>query len=285
MSENTYRISLERKNFSIADTELGKLLHFDWTRGNTQITISATIMEMNFFNVAYWNFSPQRVPFWILYWNLSPGGELFVDGKWIKMESDKVYLLSPFTPFQSRNHSSFMQFYLYMKLSSNIPVVRGLYVFPSDLLKQNFLFIEDTLSPTKGALRIIGVFCQYFSMLPDSVFLKAEEIIDSRIYKALQIIEKEYSMPLPLKSLSRRVNMSLNNFLRVFKMEMKTTPKRYILRTRISKVAELLVKTDMKLDEIVEKTGFSNRFHLSKAFKRMVGSSPGCYREATSTRC
>jgi AraC family transcriptional regulator len=43
---------------------------------------------------------------------------------------------------------------------------------------------------------------------------------------------------------------------------------------RIEAAKVQLVRGDLKLDAIAIQTGFADAFHLSRTFKRMVGSSP-----------
>jgi AraC family transcriptional regulator len=53
------------------------------------------------------------------------------------------------------------------------------------------------------------------------------------------------------------------------------TLHKYIFRQRLIKAYELVNTTDKSLEEIAEMCGFSSQSHLSTAFKKEYGISPG----------
>lgn len=63
-----------------------------------------------------------------------------------------------------------------------------------------------------------------------------------------------------------------------FKKLLGRTPHQEILRVQLDRVKQLLVETELPLQEIAEKTGFSHVEYLSVAFKREVGAPPSRYR-------
>ena len=52
----------------------------------------------------------------------------------------------------------------------------------------------------------------------------------------------------------------------------------YLKRTRIEKAKELLLNTDLKINEVSEKVGFKNPQHFASSFKKIVGLTPIEYR-------
>jgi LacI family transcriptional regulator len=56
------------------------------------------------------------------------------------------------------------------------------------------------------------------------------------------------------------------------------TPGSLIRQTQIRRVRQLLVETDLPLERIGSLAGFKHPEHLSVAFKRTVGQTPGEYR-------
>jgi AraC-like DNA-binding protein len=61
----------------------------------------------------------------------------------------------------------------------------------------------------------------------------------------------------------------------IFKKSEKMTLHKYIFRQRLIKAYELVNTTDKSLEEIAEMCGFSSQSHLSTAFKKEYGISPG----------
>ena len=63
-----------------------------------------------------------------------------------------------------------------------------------------------------------------------------------------------------------------------FKRLIGRTPHEEILRVRLNRVKELLVETDLSLDEIAERTAFNHVEYLSVAFRREIGIPPSQFR-------
>ncbi|NJM15906.1 MAG: helix-turn-helix domain-containing protein [Bacteroidales bacterium] len=79
--------------------------------------------------------------------------------------------------------------------------------------------------------------------------------------------------------MATRINMAANSFTRYFKRQLNISPQAYIRKLRLDKACELLDHTLMSIEEISEAAGFSDRFHFSKAFKKLKGITPVEYRK------
>ena len=75
-----------------------------------------------------------------------------------------------------------------------------------------------------------------------------------------------------ITSLSRR------QLERRFREELGRTPHEQITTTKIDRVKQLLRETDMTLEQIAPKAGYSHKESLSAVFKRETGETPGDYR-------
>ena len=64
-----------------------------------------------------------------------------------------------------------------------------------------------------------------------------------------------------------------------FKLHLGKTLYQYLLELRISKIRDLLDRSSMSLDSIAKQTGYSSKMALSLAFKRVIGITPGKYRQ------
>ena len=71
---------------------------------------------------------------------------------------------------------------------------------------------------------------------------------------------------------------------RLFKEHLHTTIIKEINDLRIKKCKELLLNTNMTLDEICAYAGFSNRQHLIYEFKASTGLSPADFRKMRDNR-
>jgi transcriptional regulator GlxA family with amidase domain len=105
---------------------------------------------------------------------------------------------------------------------------------------------------------------------------------DSRISRALLIMEQNLSSPLSVAKLADRVNLSTRQLERLFKDETGHAPQTTYLRLRL-KHARWMLKTDLSLASIAAETGFVDGSHLSKAFKAAFGSNPSEERRKSSS--
>jgi transcriptional regulator GlxA family with amidase domain len=78
--------------------------------------------------------------------------------------------------------------------------------------------------------------------------------------------------------------MSVRNFERVFTREVGTTPSHYVLRTRVEAARRLLEVTDRGLKQVAADTGFSSVALMRRTFVRLLGITPGRYRDVAADR-
>lgn len=106
---------------------------------------------------------------------------------------------------------------------------------------------------------------------------------DSRISRAMLIMEQNLSAPLPVARLASQVNLSTRQLERLFKEETGQAPQTTYLRLRL-KHARWMLNTDLSLAAIAAETGFVDGSHLSKAFKAAFGKNPSEERRKTMER-
>lgn len=96
------------------------------------------------------------------------------------------------------------------------------------------------------------------------------------------IQQNYYDQNLGAASLSEEFRISTSYLSRIFKADMGMGVVDYIHRVRIDAARELLLTTELPLEEIAEKSGFSNRWSFMRVFKNMVGTTPGAFRTHTA---
>lgn len=99
-----------------------------------------------------------------------------------------------------------------------------------------------------------------------------------RFREALAYIDAHLAEPPRVSELARVSHLERTYFSRLFQSQMGVKPAAYILRRRIEKAKQRLWTTEEPLRAIAESLGFSDAFHLSKSFKRLVGMSPSDFR-------
>lgn len=100
------------------------------------------------------------------------------------------------------------------------------------------------------------------------------------ISDAHQTIIREFSDPkLSVSHLAELSNMSEGHFRRLFKLVYGSSPIEYIREIRLDCAKNLLMHADFTIKEVAEKSGFSDIFYFSKAFKSTEKLTPSEFRK------
>ncbi|MCZ8538145.1 helix-turn-helix domain-containing protein [Paenisporosarcina quisquiliarum] len=98
------------------------------------------------------------------------------------------------------------------------------------------------------------------------------------VNEAIEIIKTKLDEPLTLKKLAERLFVSPTYLQKVFTKEMKISPARFILESRMDQAKHLLRTTDLLICDIAQTVGYVNAAHFSTVFHRHTGESPTYYR-------
>ncbi len=74
--------------------------------------------------------------------------------------------------------------------------------------------------------------------------------------------------------------LSASQLRRLFRRHMATTPRGYLRRERISRAQFMMLDTTTPIGEVAIACGFSDPYHFSRDFARVVGTSPSAWRRA-----
>jgi transcriptional regulator GlxA family with amidase domain len=84
---------------------------------------------------------------------------------------------------------------------------------------------------------------------------------------------------LGVELLARKAGMSLRTFARRFQRETGTTPAVFVEQLRVEQAKRLLVSSDLTVDAVATRVGFSEPAILHRAFTRRIGTTPSSYRD------
>src|SRR5215469_7940574 len=104
-------------------------------------------------------------------------------------------------------------------------------------------------------------------------------IFDPQIGTALKAAHENVNGPWTVESMAETAGMSRSAFALRFKELLGQTPLEYVTDWRMQKALQLLKEEDKKLVEVAQSVGYESDAAFSKAFKRIVGLTPGEYRE------
>jgi LacI family transcriptional regulator len=104
-------------------------------------------------------------------------------------------------------------------------------------------------------------------------------IQDEDLVQAVAFIRERACQGIDVEDVVRAVGVSRATLERKFAACLQTTPRHAILRVQMDRVKWLLAESDCSLDQIAQRTGYKTQSHLSVAFKRETGVTPGEYRK------
>jgi len=261
-----------------------------------------------------WEFGELSYPYWRIYWNPVPGAVIVNNKKEIRLDEDKIIVIAPNTSYATRlfDHSIpevgfvlkggrianddfdvlrrgeneiphlFIHFNIGIPYDNVHPRVFTIKI--NTHLREKLTTIKDSLKTDfrkfdfHTSLVIKSLIFDLLAELPDQKW----ELIsrDERIIKVLHFIEQNLNEYISNNILAEHTNLATNAFTRLFRNEVGVSPQNYIRKKRIDKACALLDHSQSTIDEIAEDTGFSDRYHFSKIFKQVTGTSPGKYRKA-----
>ena len=108
--------------------------------------------------------------------------------------------------------------------------------------------------------------------------LRLEPMLDPQIDAAMTLMHDQPAQPWTVQSLARGVGMSRTLFCTRFRSAVGESPMRHLTQVRLGQAAGYLATTNLSIDAIARRTGYTSDAALSKAFKREFGAAPGQYR-------
>lgn len=130
--------------------------------------------------------------------------------------------------------------------------------------------LTDKLHAKVSLMALIAEYleCSHISDLP----VLSEE--DSRIAAVLSYIHNHLAQPLHNKLLADLCHLHPNHFIRFFSRKTGQSPASYILKCRMDLARQLLIETDLPVQQIAEQTGFQDQSHFARLFRRCHEMSP-----------
>jgi AraC-like DNA-binding protein len=265
-----------------------------------------------FWQLTQWECNEMTFPYWRLYWNKTSNGEISFQNQVFDMDRSSIFIIPPFTLYNThiKDHRRIMEginvkgcridkshdednlakdhlLHLFIHFNLGVPfdrVLPGIYKIDIDLEQQHrlqrvteFLKTENVNFPLNLNIYLHSVITEHVAHLKEELWQTT--IIDNRIIDVIRLIEKELDKNLSNEVLSQHIKMATNSFIRLFHNEMQLSPQSYIKRQKIDKACLLLHHSDFSIDRIASTLGFSDRYHFSKVFKKIVQKSPASYRK------
>ena len=115
----------------------------------------------------------------------------------------------------------------------------------------------------------------------DIVTRQSSDIVaveDPRIAAALRFIRQNATAQIDVARVARECALSRSVLERRMKALIGRSPGEEIARLRFAAVEKLLLQTDLTLDAIAAKCGFTHPQYMAEAFRKRTGMTPGTFR-------
>ncbi|MGM0664419.1 MAG: helix-turn-helix domain-containing protein [Thermodesulfobacteriota bacterium] len=112
-----------------------------------------------------------------------------------------------------------------------------------------------------------------------------EQVRDPTVREALKYVFENCHRSISSKDVASFVCLSRNHFAEKCKRETGYTPSRHIKMARVEKAKRMILKNpSLKLGDVAQRSGFSDAYHFSKAFKHCMSQSPSEFKKSAYRR-
>jgi AraC-like DNA-binding protein len=242
-------------------------------------TLHVQIERCWFGDLEEWDFSDLSAPHWRLYWNDRAGAQIQSADGTVAIPPGEFVVIAPDTPFATRLRNPVHHLYIHFTSMANRALKGAVTTFRVDPWRD---LLNELLKSMRDGRQ--GSACMAAYALVHIALSQVQADTASRVFKDARVnasiihMQKSFGSDVRNSELARQVGMNTTAFIRLFKENTGTTPHAYLARLRIEQACILLQRSEISIGEIAERTGFSDRYHLSHVFARLRGISPAAYR-------
>lgn len=224
-------------------------------------------------------------PFWRLYRNRDPGAVILSDAGRLELEPGQVYLVPAWTVFRGRCLGPVRHDFLHFQVSGVPPAwLRRAACVPRRLEADAWWGpLLDCLSGVRHPATQMRLQAMLHLAVGQAVADAAPPGGGDRaaavIAPALRLIDDHLATPPTVATLAAACGVSADHLARCFAATCGTTPARWIQQQRIAAAAERIIG-GATIEAAALATGFANRAHFSRVFRRVTGTTPGATRRS-----
>ncbi len=104
-------------------------------------------------------------------------------------------------------------------------------------------------------------------------------IAPARLRAVLAHVEAHLAEEITLSDLAAVARLSRFHFARAFRAETGVTPHGHVTQRRVERAKLLMLDQGLSLSEIALACGFAHQAHFTTAFRPVVGTTPGRWRQ------
>ena len=146
-------------------------------------------------------------------------------------------------------------------------------------LRTAHIALEESLSALERETRLMDAFALLIQRhAEDRPLLTKSSPAHDALRQAQDYLRDHYAEDISLERLAQLVYLSPYHLSRLFREQLGLPPHTYLNQIRVNR-AKRLLNSGLAASDVAHVVGFADQSHFSKAFKRVVGVSPGQYRK------
>lgn len=101
----------------------------------------------------------------------------------------------------------------------------------------------------------------------------------AQLRRVISFIHEHLDQDVSLMQMAEEINLSPAYFSQVFRQSTGVPPHQFVLRARVARAKELLIKPDARILDVAIACGFQTQQHFSRVFRALCKMSPGQFRQ------
>ena len=167
-------------------------------------------------------------------------------------------------------------------LSQDQPIYHARFASLGEQMRDEMLYIAR--HSEESPLHLIGHLYLFLDLLTRSALgakkLGGNKMRDYYIREAIAYIENNFQYDISVEDISESIGLNRSYFGRIFRNAVGYTPQQFLIQYRMVKATELLMLTQLSINEIGAAVGYPDQMRFSRAFKTVYGFSPRAWRNS-----
>jgi AraC family transcriptional regulator len=109
-------------------------------------------------------------------------------------------------------------------------------------------------------------------------------LVSWQVMRVKSYVEDKLEHRIRAADLAALVRLSTSHFHHAFRKAFGESPIAYVMQRRIRRAQELMLNSRVSLSQVALECGMCDQAHFSRAFRRIVGTSPSVWRQQLASR-
>ncbi len=158
-----------------------------------------------------------------------------------------------------------------VKLSRELDMIHGDPITVQRMLEQVF--------NAKSMPELHTISNNLLARIGEAISTTEQESGNLNILRAKSLVREFYASGITLEEMAQKLNITPEYLSTQFRQEVGETYSSYVRNYRIAKAKELLLGTNLKLQQIAQQVGYADAKYFSQVFKKTTGMLPAEYRQ------